>query len=169
LLALLCLAPAVAQAERNELAAYNGALTLSFRNLPVFADYPAEPAPHKRAKDVQFKVNSKAWRYRTTLQNALAGEPDFNGHYVFATAGCGTGCQLNWIIDVETGRIAWHGQTEMGVAYRRDSSLFIPNLYETELDLTGGAYFGNANISFYKVQAGKATIVAQVSGGVKTP
>lgn len=158
-----------AMADRNDLAGYKGDLTLSFHGLPVFADYPAEAAPRHRAKDVDFKGNKRAWQYRTTLRTALAGEPDFNGHYVFAIAGCGTGCQLNWIVDVETGRIVWHGQTEMGVAYRADSSLFIPNLFETQLDLTNGPYFSNASIAFYKVQAGKKAKVAEVNGSHKKP
>lgn len=156
-----------AAAAQNDLSAYDGALTLSFSGLPVFADYPAEAAPQKRAKDVDFKGNKRAWQYRTTLRTALSGEPDFNGHYAFAIAGCGTGCQLNWIIDLETGKVVWHGQTEMGVAYRPDSSLFIPNLYETNLDLTSGPYFHNAKIGFYQVKAGKVATLAEVSGRQK--
>ncbi|MDI1226246.1 MAG: hypothetical protein PSY14_00980 [bacterium] len=154
-----------AAAERNDLAEYKGDLTLSFHGLPQFADFPAEAAPHHRAKDVDFKGNKRAWQYRTTLRSALAGEADFNGHYAVAIAGCGTGCQLNWIIDLESGKIIWHGQTEMGVAYRADSSLFIPNLYETDLDMTGGPYFNAADIRFLSVKAGKAYRIAEITGG----
>lgn len=156
-----------AAAERNDLDGYKGGLTLSFSGLPVFAGFPAEGAPAKRATEVDFKGNKRAWQYRTTLRTALAGEPDFNGHYAMAIAGCGTGCQLNWIIDLETGRIVWHGQTEMGVAYRADSSLFIPNLFETGLDLTGGPYFNAADLRFMTVKNGKAFRVAEITGGLQ--
>lgn len=156
-----------AAAERNEIAGYNGDLTLAFSGLPGFADFPPEAAPRKRATEIEFKGNKRAWQYRTTLRNALSGEPDFNGHYAFAIAGCGTGCQLNWIIDLENGRIVWHGQTEMGVAYRPDSSLFIPNLFETGLDLTGGPYFNAADLRFMTVKDGRVFRVAEITGGLQ--
>lgn len=166
-LLLMMLVSGSAAAERNDLAGYKGELTLSFHGLPQFADFPAEHAPRNRAKDVDFRGNKRAWQYRTTLRTALAGEPDFNGHYAFAIAGCGTGCQLNWIIDLENGKVVWHGQTEMGIAYRPGSSLFIPNLHETNLDLTSGPYFHNAKIGFYQVRAGKIVTLAEVSGSQK--
>ncbi len=156
-----------AAAERNEVAEYNGELTLSFHGLPQFADFPAEAAPRRRAKDVDFKGNKRAWQYRTTLHTALAGEPDFNGHYAVAIAGCGTGCQLNWIVDLESGKIIWHAQTDMGVAYRADSSLFIPNLYEPSIDVTNGLYFNAGDIRFMSVKASKAYRIADITGRYK--
>ena len=156
-----------AAAERNDIAEYKGDLTLSFSGLPQFADFPAEAAPGKRATDIDFKGNKRAWQYRTTLRTALAGDPDFNGHYSFAIAGCGTGCQLNWIIDLENGKVVWHGQTEMGVAYRADSSLFIPDLFETGLDLTGGPYFNAADLRFMTVKDGRVFRVAEITGGLQ--
>src|SRR5262249_16081404 len=34
-------------------------------------------------------------------------KPDFAGHYIVATWGCGAGCVMGAIIDAKTGRVYW--------------------------------------------------------------
>jgi hypothetical protein len=71
---------------------------------PRFTDYPANvhAGPHADP-DVQGDPRSK--RYRTQLRNWARERPNFAGHYILATWGCGTGCTEIAVIDAVSGRV----------------------------------------------------------------
>ncbi len=68
---------------------------------PKFEDSPAEIYLGENARlSFQSKV---AREYRTRLSQWAKEKPNFAGHYVLATWGCGAGCTQIVIFDVETG------------------------------------------------------------------
>ena len=74
--------------------------------VPAFNQYPAR-VERVRTKAINFKRNPEARRYRTVLTEALRDGINFAGHYVVATWGCGTACQIGAIIDARTGDVFW--------------------------------------------------------------
>jgi hypothetical protein len=74
------------------------------KDAPRFADYPAKPyAGANAAPDVSSDPRSS--RYRTQLKNWAREKPNFAGHYILATWGCGTGCTEIAVIDAITGKV----------------------------------------------------------------
>jgi hypothetical protein len=71
---------------------------------PRFENYPASPY---RGPTATFRVahDPLARLFRTRLKEWAASEPNFAGHYILATWGCGTDCTQITIIDAMTGRI----------------------------------------------------------------
>jgi hypothetical protein len=94
--------------------------------------HPAEAQSMGPKGELQWKKDRKASRYKTDLLAAWkeAEAPNFDGHY-FAVhgIGCGTGCEVIFIVDWKTGRIfypAWDASFEV----RKDSRLLILNPYD---------------------------------------
>jgi hypothetical protein len=74
------------------------------KDAPRFQDYPATPyAGPNAAPDVRSDPRSRM--YRTVLTGWATEKPNFAGHYIVATWGCGTGCTQIAIIDALTGKI----------------------------------------------------------------
>ncbi|HEY8360739.1 MAG TPA: hypothetical protein VIL30_25050 [Ramlibacter sp.] len=74
------------------------------RDAPRFEDHPAQPYAGANAPvDVGSDVRSR--RYRTQLQNWAREKPNFAGHYIVATWGCGTGCTQVAVIDAASGKV----------------------------------------------------------------
>ena len=71
---------------------------------PRFQDYPAQPyrGPNASA-DVRSDARSRM--YRTQLRGWVTEKPNFAGHYILATWGCGTGCTQIAVIDAVTGKV----------------------------------------------------------------
>src|SRR5687767_756296 len=71
---------------------------------PRFKDYPAKPyVGPNAAPDVRSDPRSRM--YRTQLRGWATEKPNFAGHYILATWGCGTGCTQIAVIDVLTGKV----------------------------------------------------------------
>jgi hypothetical protein len=74
------------------------------RDAPRFEDYAAKPyVGVNAAPDVHSEVRSR--RYRTQLKSWVREKPNFAGHYILATWGCGTGCTEIAVIDALTGKV----------------------------------------------------------------
>jgi hypothetical protein len=57
-------------------------------------------------KNVTLDLSTQfAQQYRTILNTALQTKADFNGHYVVASIGCGTGCFGYAVVDKSTGSV----------------------------------------------------------------
>lgn len=72
--------------------------------------------------------NPEVRRFRTRLQGALEGGPNFAGHLAIVTWGCGTQCISYAILDIRTGRLVPDTSLHFSCAdvhYRRDSRLVI--------------------------------------------
>lgn len=71
---------------------------------PRPADYPATPyTGPNAAPDVRSERRSRM--YRTQLRGWAREKPNFAGHYILATWGCGTGCTQIAVIDALTGKV----------------------------------------------------------------
>ena len=71
---------------------------------PRPSDYPATPyTGPNAAPDVGSDPLSR--RYRTQLRGWAKEKPNFAGHYILATWGCGTGCTQIAVIDAKTGKV----------------------------------------------------------------
>lgn len=96
------------------------------KNVPKFEDYPVKKVTTQRLKAVNLKSHPKARRYRTRLREAIGKSPNFAGHYVIASWGCGTNCQTVVLIDVNSGHVYFAAfGTAWGSEFRVDSYLFI--------------------------------------------
>lgn len=134
-----------------------------FENFPVvetFAGPRIEPA----------LSSSEERRYRAVIRNGVAkgfgvadgltGKelakpgPDFAGHYVIVTWGCGSPCLMAAIVDLKTGRVypppfhhgrgrsyfqvPWAFPMTPPLAYRTNSRLLIANVCEEDTTVTVG-------------------------------
>lgn len=72
--------------------------------VPGFADYPAGPVATGPGKLV---LRGTDINWRTMLRDGARRSPNFAGHYVLASWGCGTDCVMGAAIDHWTGRVIW--------------------------------------------------------------
>jgi hypothetical protein len=70
---------------------------------PRFRDYPVGGIYRGRAVRVVLTPDNRL--FRTRLRAAARQPPNFAGHYVVTTWGCGTGCRSGAVIDLKTGRV----------------------------------------------------------------
>jgi hypothetical protein len=75
------------------------------KDAPRFKDYPSAIYNGPNAvPDVSSDLRSR--RYRTQLRGWATEKPNFAGHYILATWGCGTGCTQIAIINARTGKVS---------------------------------------------------------------
>jgi len=120
-------------------------LALSLPTAPSFAnsthrfeDSPVEPIAAKSLKYPLSGANDQI-RARFAFVREGVQTPNFAGHYVFSTYGCGTGCTASGLVDLNTGvvyrapfneALGEDAFNQFGVkeAYRADSNvLFFSN------------------------------------------
>lgn len=74
-----------------------------------------------------YKDNPLDIRENILYQYANEKQPNFAGHYIIVSWGCGSPCQMNAIIDVRTGKTMASMNTSLGLDYTADSYLLIKN------------------------------------------
>lgn len=124
------------------------------KNIPQFIDYPADKGSGKVAKSVDLDSYKGARTYRTVLRDGFKEPADFAGHYVIVSHGCGSGCQRNWIIDKETGKIVTDFYSQLGVTYQIDSVLLVKDydvVYSLNSDPLESLPYGY-EISYYVME-----------------
>lgn len=55
----------------------------------------------------QGMADAKSLQYATVLRDAARRTPNFAGHYVLASWGCGASCIMSAAIDAKTGTVTW--------------------------------------------------------------
>ena len=107
----LLVSGAVALAESSTEDAYD-AYTIRPSDIPAQAprmiDYPALPFVGKNATP-KLDGDAETRMFRTRIAQWAKETPNFAGHYILATWGCGTDCTQIAIIDAQTGRV-YHPQ-----------------------------------------------------------
>jgi len=69
-----------------------------------------------------------AIQQKDVIEQAVAGGPNFAGHFVMADWSCGENCMRHAIIDVVTGNILAHGiPSETGLRFSKESAIFVTN------------------------------------------
>lgn len=93
----------------------------------TFDAYPVEIS-RNLAKSVDYSSRTEAERNKTIIDEAFKKGPNFSGHYVIASWGCGTACQESAIINASDGKILVFGIiSEYGVQTRVNSKLLVIN------------------------------------------
>ena len=98
---------------------------------PGFSDFPV-PLYKRPIAPVRI-VSHDDHDFRTVIRDAAGGRPDFAGHDILTSWGCGTTCLRTVAIDAATGRATWVPFTvsngPIGLddprPFRRDSRLLI--------------------------------------------
>jgi hypothetical protein len=97
-----------------------------------FATYPV--TEHFSGKPAALRLVSKQdHEFRTALRRAAQASPNFAGHFILTSVGCGASCVMTAAIDAKTGKVAWlpftlccwDEQVREPIAFRLDSDLII--------------------------------------------
>jgi hypothetical protein len=80
-------------------------IVLSQTAAPRFADYPAIGS--YRGKNSAVVLGKDEREFRTRLRSAARQTPNFAGHYIVSTWGCGAECLTGAVIDANTGEVKW--------------------------------------------------------------
>ncbi|MDF7813830.1 hypothetical protein [Hymenobacter sp. YC55] len=78
---------------------------------PTFAAYPAPAVYTGRRHPPKLYPHTAAWRFRTRIREVAQQRPNFAGHYVLATWGCGAECLSYVIVDVTSGHVYFNDVT----------------------------------------------------------
>ena len=134
----------------------NSHLSVARNGIPQFKDYPVKAI--YRGKNAPLLLTRDARTFKTRLREALKGKPNFAGHFIVTTWGCGTGCQVGAVIDARTGKVFWFpfpvGQNYevdedfRPVEFRLNSQLIIFSGFRVDTDEEAGA-------RFYKFENGR--------------
>lgn len=108
-------------------------LTFSPTNLPKFKDYPARETYKGKVAPVDLNSDSEAHQYRTRLREGVKNGPNFAGHYVAITIGCGSNCQMQWIVNAKNGKVIDKFMSSLGAGFHLNSNLLILNPPTDEL------------------------------------
>jgi hypothetical protein len=125
----------------------------------LFHDYPATE-PYK-GHNVPVVLTKRDAEFRTRLRSAAAQRPNFAGHYIVSSWGCGATCVMGAAIDANTGRVHWFPfticcwtpndtDTFRPIDYRVDSRLIIFTGARDEKD-------GDAAAHYYEFRNGEFT------------
>ena len=132
---------------------------------PRFEEYPAVGAYN--GKNAPLVLASKDDRaYRTQLRAAAGRRPNFAGHYVVTTWGCGSGCVMGAVIDANSGRVVWLPHTICcwpadvddkfePVAYRLNSRFMVFSGARNEKE-------GDEGTHYYEFKDGKFVYIRSV-------
>lgn len=74
--------------------------------VPKFKDYPAGTAPVAKRAPVDLST-AAARQFRTRLRAASRQQPNFAGHYVLASWGCGAPCAMGAVVDLASGAVTF--------------------------------------------------------------
>lgn len=107
---------------------YKGEARFVFRNLERFEEWPATEEYKSIADDIDWSSHKDAKKFKTRLQEGLEKGPNYAGKYAVITHGCGSSCQVNWIVDVENGKVVDVVSSTYGVQYKKDSRLLVADL-----------------------------------------
>ncbi len=126
------------------------------KKVPQFRNYSVKSV--YKGKNASVQIGEKERMFRTRLRAAAKEKPNFAGHYVVTSWGCGTTCLMGAIIDVKTGKVYWWdfslccwGNVDDGfnpIEIRKNSNLIIFSGTRNEGD-------GDYGSHFYKFENGK--------------
>jgi hypothetical protein len=77
--------------------------TAALADQPKFSDFPAEVYTGKVAKPILDTADKR--NFRTRINEAAKGKPDFAGHFIMVKWGCGASCLGGAVLDAETGAV----------------------------------------------------------------
>jgi hypothetical protein len=112
------------------------------QSFPRFEDYPVLEKFKGRPAPVNLRSHPDARLFRTRLREAAKNKPNFAGHYILVTWGCGASCNTVALIDARTGKVYFAPfEVTASSDFRLDSRLFVLNPSMIDAWLSGGKYF----------------------------
>lgn len=127
----------------------NQMIAAAQEKVPKFKDYPVKTT--YRGKNAALLLTRDSRTFKTRLKQALKGKPNFAGHYIVTSWGCGTGCEVGAIIDAKTGKTYFFpfpiGQDNevdedfRPIEFRLGSKLIIFSGFRVDKDEDAGARF----------------------------
>lgn len=84
------------------------------------------------AVDINLNSFDGAKQFRTVLTRGFENPANIAFKYVAIVHGCGTNCQLYWIVNKETGDIIDTIKTSHGLDFKKESKLAIAKKYMSE-------------------------------------
>lgn len=134
------------------------------QKLPRFTDYPVTES--FSGKTAPLVLSREARMYRTRLNEAARQKPNFAGHFIVTTWGCGTECVMGAIIDASTGRVlmlpttlcCWGGGVDEKfnpVESKPNSKLIILSGARNEKE-------GDLATRFYKFENNRLTLIRSI-------
>lgn len=76
----------------------------------LFDKYPVKVEASSHRVRVRI-VSAKDRRYASILRESASAKPDFAGHYILASWGCGASCVVSAAIDAKDGTVHWFPAT----------------------------------------------------------
>ncbi|GAB3200223.1 hypothetical protein ABID22_003110 [Pontibacter aydingkolensis] len=98
------------------------------------SDYDVGNMYRGRLSPLNDESSNEVSTYKTALDEGLKQGVNFAGKYTVVTVGCGTNCQMHYVIDRENGKIADKLQSNHGAKYGPNSRLFIINPPDPAID-----------------------------------
>ncbi|HEX4964048.1 MAG TPA: hypothetical protein VF173_24695 [Thermoanaerobaculia bacterium] len=120
-------------------------------NLPHFKDYPVGEV--YKGPTAPLVLTRDDLRFKTRLRWAVKNQkPNFAGHYILTSWGCGAECLMGAAIDAQTGRVYWWNFTLCcwgadvddkfnPIEFRPGSRLIVFSGLRNEKDGDAGAHF----------------------------
>ena len=140
-----------------------------------FADCPGAPV-YTGLNALPLLATDDARRYRTMIRDGAREKPNFDGHFVVATWGCGSDCQTGAIIDAVSGKVTMlpvvagtssdAGDSESRFDYRLDSRLMIMTGMIGEEPPMGAHYF---EFDGHRLKRLKTVAVRESQPSAKSP
>lgn len=139
---------------------------LAQKRTPLFKDYAVTEI--YKGKNAPLKLTRDDRMFRTRLKWAVDNQkPNFAGHYILTTWGCGTSCIMGAVIDAKTGKVSWwnfsiccwSGEADENfqpIEFRKNSKLIIFFGVRNEEDEDHGAHY-------YKIENGRFVHLQSVS------
>ena len=134
------------------------------RRVPQFKDFPVDEA--FVGKNAPVIITRDDRMFRTRIREAARGKPNFAGHYIVTTWGCGTSCLMGAAIDAKTGKVYWWNfsvccwndidENFRPIEFRLNSRLIVFSGVRNEKEGDDGAHF-------YKFEKGRFVHVRSVS------
>lgn len=94
---------------------------------PQFEDYPAEKITLKPPHKIKLS-SQRTHKFRTQLRQALKIRPNFSGHYVLLTWGCGSPCHEIALVSATNGSVYFAPFLgRLGEDFRLSSRLLVLN------------------------------------------
>lgn len=112
------------------------------QSFPRFESYSISQRYTGRVARVNLRSHPDAKLFRTRLREAAKNKPNFAGHYILATWGCGASCNTVALIDAKTGNVYFAPfYVSASSDFRLDSRLFMLNPSMIDAWLSGGNFY----------------------------
>lgn len=130
-----------------------------------FDDFPVENVYEGEPVKVDFSTRPDAKMFITKIIEGAQAGPNFAGSYTVVDWGCGTACQMNAVVDAQTGEVVEYAfGSNLGLEYKLNSRLLIAN---PPFQFRGMAEAKPAGIfvEYYEFKDGELTLLARQEPG----